>query len=421
MTQNFLKAIYHIETPWPLEVAAEAIAGEQSTGTFIRLPGETDEIRDRYRARVERITPMGTVDTPSLSGCKPPKNAPKPVRYQRAELEISWPLETVGTELTTVISTVAGNLYELKEFSGLKLMDITLPDAMAKYYKGPAFGTEGTRQLTGVYNRPIIGTIVKPSVGFTPAQTAELVKMLAEAGIDFIKDDELMANPPHSPFKDRVEAVMNVINAHADKTGKKVMFAFNVSNEIDTMLRQHDIVKNAGGTCVMVSLNSVGVSGVSHLRKHSALPIHAHRNGWGMYTRHPFLGISFTAYQKIWRTAGVDHIHVNGLQNKYWEPDDSVITSINACRTPLFGGFPIMPVVSSGQWAGQAPETYKRTGTVDLMYLCGGGIMAHPQGPAAGLASLHQAWEAAITGKDLHAFAKTHQELQQAIDLYSKV
>jgi hypothetical protein len=38
-----------------------------------------------------------------------------------------------------------------------------------------------------------------------------------------------------------------------------------------------------------------------------------------------------------------------------------------------------MPVAGSGQWGGQAPETYRRTGrTTDLLYLCGGGIVSHP-------------------------------------------
>ncbi|MDS7278894.1 RuBisCO large subunit C-terminal-like domain-containing protein, partial [Klebsiella pneumoniae] len=82
-------------------------------------------------------------------------------------------------------------------------------------YPGPQFGIEGTHKLAGVFDRPILGTIVKPSVGLTPEQTADLVGELAEAGIDFVKDDELMANSPHSPLKDRARAVMRTINAYA--------------------------------------------------------------------------------------------------------------------------------------------------------------------------------------------------------------
>ena len=53
------------------------------------------------------------------------------------------------------------------------------------------------------------------------------------------------------------------------------------------------------------------------------------------------------------------------------------------CMTPIFSPADRpLPVVCSGQWGGQAPETYERTGrTLDLMYLGGGGIHGHPAGP----------------------------------------
>jgi ribulose-bisphosphate carboxylase large chain len=328
---------------------------------------------------------------------------------------LSFPLENLGPSLPNLLATVAGNLYELREFSGLKLIDLELPSAFAEAYPGPQFGVEGTRRLAGVEGRPIVGTIIKPSVGLAPEETAALVQTLIAAGLDFIKDDELMANPPHSPLARRVEAVMRVVNDFADRSGKKPMVAFNITDEIDAMLRHHDVVAAAGGTCVMVSLNSVGLPALAHLRRHARLPIHGHRNGWGLISRHPWLGIAFPAYSKLWRVAGVDHLHTNGLRNKFSEPDDSVIASARACLTPLFGTR-IMPVLASGQWAGQAPDTFQRVGSTDLLYVCGGGIMAHPGGVAAGVASIRQAWEAALSGIPLDQYARAHVELRQALE-----
>ena len=154
-------------------------------------------------------------------------------------------------------------------------------------------GVAGTRKLTAVSDRPLIGTIIKPSIGLSPQQTTALAKTLAEAGLDFIKDDELMASPPHSPFDQRVEAVMRVLNDHTQRTGKKVMYAFNVSDEVEPMLRHYEKVVQAGGTCAMVSLNSVGLAGVKRICDLGVLAIHGHRNGWGMLNRHPLLGIAF--------------------------------------------------------------------------------------------------------------------------------
>jgi ribulose-bisphosphate carboxylase large chain len=247
-----------------------------------------------------------------------------------------------------------------------------------------------------------------------------MVQTLAEAGIDFIKDDELMADPPHSPFDKRVDAVMRVVNAHADRTGKRVMYAFNVSDELYAMLHHYDKIVAAGGTCAMVSLNSVGLAGVEKLCEPGELAIHGHRNGWGMLNRHPLLGMEFRAYQKLWRLVGVDQIHVNGIQNKFWESDDSVVRSIESCLEPLLGGYSILPVVSSGQWGGQAFETYRRTQTLDLLYLAGGGIAAHPGGPAAGVAALRQAWEEAAASLTLEEAAAKHVELRQSMEKFGK-
>ena len=410
-------ATYVIETPLHLEQVAEMIAGEQSSGTFVSVPGETEDLKARSRGRVIQITPLGSSDNPSLPGARSPDGI---TTYRRAEIKIEFPFENVGPNLPTLMATVGGNLFELSDHSGCKLVDLELPEEFAKRYPGPAFGIDGTRKLTGVQTRPIIGTIIKPSVGLTPADTAALVRQLGEAGIDFIKDDELMANPPHSPLEERVRLVMKEINDLADKTGRKIMYAVNISDEIDAMQRHYDCVQQAGGTCVMVSLNHVGLAGVSALRQYSELPIHGHRNGWGMLTRHPMLGIEFTAWQKIWRAVGVDHMHVNGLRNKFWEPDESVIRSVKSLQTPLWDGYHAMPVIASGQWAGQAVDTFHATGTQDVMYVAGGGIMAHPGGPAAGVRSIQQAWQAAAEGVSLDQHAANHSELRQAIEKFGR-
>lgn len=388
-------ATYLIETPLPVDRAAATLAGEQSSGTFVAVPGETAGLKARYAARVEKIAERESVAAPAI-----PTGRAAAAVYRRAEVVVSWSVENFGTNLPALVSTLQGNLYELAQFSGLKLMDFEVPAAFAAAFRGPAFGVGGCRRLTGVTGRPLIGTIIKPSIGLSPAQTAAMVQELVGAGIDFLKDDELMANPPHSPFDARVDAVMRVINDHAQRTGKKAMYAFNLSDEADAMERHYDKVVAAGGTCAMLSLNSVGLAAGKKICDRGQLAIHGHRNGWGMLNRHPLLGIEFPAYQKLWRLAGVDQLHVNGIANKFWESDDSVVRSIASCLASAPLGRPVLPVVSSGQWGGQAPETWRRTQTTDLLYMAGGGIQAHPDGPAAGVASLQLWWQAAMEGLD---------------------
>ena len=410
-----LTARYLIETPLPVAAAAAALAGEQSTGTFVAVPGETAALKRRFAARVERIRPLDATRVPALPGSRGGGGV-----YRRAEVTVSWPVENFGANLPTLVSTLQGNLYELAQFSGLRLLDFDVPAGLATHFRGPRFGVAGTRRLAGVRGRPLLGTIIKPSIGLTPAQTARLVATLAAADIDFIKDDELMANPPHSPFNRRVDAVMAALRRHEDRTGRRVLYAFNISDELEPMRRHYEKVVQAGGTCAMISLNSVGLAAAKRIADGGALAIHGHRNGWGMLNRHPRLGMEFAAYQKLWRLAGVDQLHVNGLANKFWEPDDSVVRSNQACLAPLCGLAPVMPVVSSGQWGGQAPETYRRTRTIDLLYLAGGGILAHPAGPAAGVRALRRWWQAAVEGRTVAQAVKHDPELAVSLAKFGR-
>lgn len=417
MSDRF-SATYLIETTHPLEAAAETMAGEQSAGTFVRVPGESDALRRRYGARVERVVPLGEVPGPSLPGSTPPKGERSP-RYRQAEVTLSFPFDTIGTSLTGLWTAVSGNLFELSPFSGLKLRSLTLPPAFTDAQPGPAFGVGGTRALTGVQGRPLIGTIIKPSVGLSPDETASLVGELCRAGLDFVKDDELLCSSPHSPFAERVEATMRVVDGHADRTGQRVMVAFNLTGDVDEMLRRHDLVRARGGTCVMVNVLAVGLAALQTLRNHAALPIHAHRAGWGALSRHPLLGMDYPVYEALCRLAGADHLHVNGLRNKFCEPDASVVRSAKACSAPLGPAAPALPVFSSGQTALQAPDTYAALGHADLLHLAGGGILAHPDGAAAGVRSMQEAWEAALAGVPLDEHARTHPALRGALGRFS--
>lgn len=412
---NRIYADYDLETPGKLADTAAIIAGEQSSGTFMQLEGETDELKQAYGARVESIVETGETNAPSLP-CRVAGT-----KFTRGRIRLSWSLANMGTSLPNVLATVAGNLFELREVSALRLLDVEFPPEFAAAYPGPRAGIAGTRALAGVAVGPMIGTIIKPSVGLDPAQTASLVSRLAEGGIDLLKDDELQANGPHCPFADRVEAVMKVLNDFADRTGKKPMYAFNITGEMDEMKRNADLVRDAGGTCVMVGIHSVGLPAVAALRQHTDLPIHGHRNGWGLFSRSRDIGISFIAWQKFWRIAGVDHLHVNGLRNKFSEDGASSIASASQCLTPLFDGdrdFRVMPVFSSGQSAEQVEDTYKALGSTDLIYCAGGGIMGHPHGPAGGIRSLREAWQAAVEGISLETYAATHPALHAAVETF---
>ena len=422
MSSSRFEATYLIETPLAPAHVAEVLAGEQSCGTFTRVEGETDALR--ARATVESVELLDVAPAPSLPNGWMQRRGmfDQPQTWQRARLRVSFPCDNIGPNLPTLAATVSGNLFDLGEVTGLRLESMQLPGAYRQQFDLPAQGIAGTRALTGVHGRPLIGTIIKPNVGLSAEETGELAGRLCAAGVDFIKDDEVCANPVHAPLADRVKSVMRRVRAHQDKTGKLVMVAFNITDETDAMRRHADLIAAEGGSCVMASLNWCGYSAIQTLRRHTPLALHGHRNGYGALSRHPLLGFSFQAWQTLWRLAGVDHMHVHGLQGKFSQTDEEVVESAHDSLQPLTDAVDdrVLPAVSNGQWAGTVPATWEQFRSNDLLFMSGGGILAHPDGPAAGVASLQQAWDAVQKGETLGQRAAHAQELRHAIDFFGK-
>ena len=178
------------------------------------------------------------------------------------------------------------------------------------------------------------------------------------------------------------------------------MYAFNITDDIDRLEANHDLVVDAGGTCVMVCINLVGLAGLEYVRRRARVPIHGHRTMFGAISRSEQVGFSFRAWQKIARLSGADHLHTNGISNKFYESDAEVLDSIaGGARRRSLGLTPTVPVLSSGQWGGLAHATYAAVGTTDLLVLAGGGIHGHPDGSAAGVTSMREAWESAAAGR----------------------
>jgi ribulose-bisphosphate carboxylase large chain len=422
MRDDRFEAEYLIETPFAPEKVAAIMAGEQSCGTFVKVAGETDELRARAAADVLAVEELEPVERPSLSSAYlERKEVGGP--YRRARVRIAFPFANVGANLPTLAAIVAGNLYDLGEATGLKLMDVALPSAIRNRFGKPPHGVSGTRARLGVSDRPLFGTIIKPNVGLTAEDTAALVAELCNAGVDFIKDDEISANPIHAPLSERVPLIMRQVREYRDRTGREVMVAFNITDETDAMRRHADLVEQEGGSCVMASLNWCGLSGIQTLRASTPLALHGHRNGYGAMGRHPLLGIGFGAYQTLYRLAGVDHMHVHGIGGKFSDDAAEVAAAARRSLTPLALDYPddedrVMPVFSSGQWAGTLPATHEAVGSCDFMFLAGGGILAHPDGPSSGVRSLQQAYEAVASGTTLQQAAAQYGELRTALEFY---
>lgn len=406
-----INVTYRILSYLPLEEAAEAIAGEQTTGTFTKVAGETPELHAKHRARVLSVTTLDEDPGEPLPGARGRDGGTLRV----GEIRIGYPLVNSGASLTRLMAFIAGNLFELSELAGIKLIDIDFPDAFDTAYPVAPHGVAGTRTLVGRPSGVLLGTIVKPNIGLAGADYYRVVRQLGMAGLDFIKDDEVNADCPPTPLRERVPQVVRALDEVEAETGRRPLYAFNISDDIDHMLDSAEYLAEAGGTCAVVNTALVGPGALNAVRRRSDLVIHGHLAGFAAQSRHPDLGIAFRAWQKVTRLAGVDHLHVGGFTSKFFVTDAETADNIEAVRAPLFGGRSCLPVISSAQWAGTAPITWELTGTDDLLVLAGGGVLGHPGGADAGARSMRQAWEAVTAGIPLETAAKEHQELAAAL------
>ncbi|WP_030168230.1 MULTISPECIES: RuBisCO large subunit C-terminal-like domain-containing protein [Actinomycetes] len=396
-----IRCTYYLESEIDPRAAATLLAGEQSSGTFVPVPGESPRIRERHAALVVDVQELEQV-RPSL----PSRREPEKVRAATATID--FPMENVGTDLATLQTAIAGNLFELGELFACRLQSIDLPTEFIAAHSGPAYGIDGTRKLISDTTGALIGTIVKPNVGLSEDEFRVVVRELALASIDVIKDDELMTDPAYLPLERRVAVATDEIARAEQVTGHQTMYAFNITGDLPGLRRRHDTVVEAGGRCVMLNVPIMGLPALEWLRSFSALPIHGHRAGLAATMRCRGLGIDYGVWQQLARLAGADHLHVSGLGSKFYERDDEVSRNVAELLTPLGHTVTPLPVLSSGQNASTPGPTYDAIGSTDVLMLAGGGIAAHPDGPGAGVRSLRQSWEAAVNGLSLTEAARIH-------------
>jgi|TARA_B100001964_G_scaffold245666_1_gene334531 ribulose 1,5-bisphosphate carboxylase large subunit-like protein len=397
--KDFITAKYYLETERDLHEAADSLAGEQSTGTWLRVDRETKALMKNHRAKVGKIKE-------SYRG-----------GMNKGVINISFPHINFGPVIPMLLTSVAGNLFEMGDFKNVKLLDLEFPKNYIKKFKGPKFGIKGTMKAAKVKNRPMVGCIVKPCVGLDPQGFADACYDVAKGGIDFIKDDELIANPEYSKIKNRVPVVMDALDKADDDKDETTLYAVNVTDEIDKIMENADTALENGANCLMLNFITAGFSALRVLCEDPSIrvPIHCHRDMFAAFTRSDFHGIHTVVVSKLARLCGGDQVHAGAIYGKLYEDIESVMQSVDALTEDWFNIIPSLPVSSGGQHPAKIPENYRLLKN-DALILAGGGIFGHKNGAAAGARAMRLALDATIEGISLEDCAKEHEDLKIALE-----
>lgn len=378
-----------------------------------------------------------------------------------------WRMFDRGGNIQNILTFIVGNILGMKEVSALKLLDVWFPAQMLEHYDGPSYTLDDMRKYLNVYNRPILGTIIKPKIGLTASEYAEACYDFWVGGGDFVKNDEPQANQDFCEYETMVKNVKQAMDKAVKETGKKKVHSFNVSApDYDEMLRRCELIKKAGfekgSFAFLIDGITAGWMAVQTLRrKYPDVFIHFHRASHGAYTRkeNPF-GFSVLVLSKFARLAGASGIHTGtaGVGKMAGSPEEDIVSAENILRMAAKGHFfsqtwakvpeqdkdiinlvhqdhahhimheddnwrtmkKCCPIISGGLNPTLLKPFIELMGNLDFITTMGAGVHAHPQGTTSGAKALIQACEAYKKKIDIHKFAKLkeNKELAQAIEFF---
>ena len=296
-------------------------------------------------------------------------------KYGKKHLAIiSYADETAGTELTQFLNVVFGNT-SIKP--GIKVERMSPPDALLKTLKGPRFGVEGIRKLTGVHNRPLLCSALKP-MGTSVKDLAALAYKFALGGIDIIKDDHGLANQVFSPFEDRIEAVCKAVNKANKETGFKTLYAPNITADGLESVKRAKFARKAGAKSLILSPGLAGFETMRLIAEDDSigLPLFYHPAFHGSYVVSPDSGMShYSFFGQLTRMCGADAVIFPNFGGRFSFTEDECSKIAAGCMEKLGNLKPILPGPGGGMTMDRIPYMKNFYGD-DAVFLMGGGLFA---------------------------------------------
>jgi len=406
LDSDFVIATYYIESRTKDVVKfAVAIADEQSTGTWVSVPGETEQIKIDFGAKVLNIYEVPDYEF----------EIPKDVEERKFMIQIGYPAHNFGPQIPMLYTAVIGNIANAGK---LKLIDLTFPKSFVQGFKGPKFGIEGLRKLLNIPERPFVNNMVKPCTGWKPDDGAKMCYNVAKGGVDIIKDDELiMADPSWCPLEERVVKIMAALKRAKEETGEDTLYTVNITDKIDKMKDNAMRAIDKGANALMVNTYTIGFPAAQMIMEDPDInvPVLAHVDFSGAMFGSPYNGISSPLLMgKLARMIGSDMAIITTPYGKFPVVHNKYMMQCVQARAELFGMKQMLPCLSGGTTQPITPQTMSELGN-DICMAAGGAIHGHPMGATAGARSMRQAIDATMQGISLEEYAKTNIELAEAL------
>lgn len=351
---------YYLKSKTSLRDAAWNLAIGQSVGNpNVRNQWETDELFNNHSCIVLEE-----------------ENWLKSIK--QGTVFIAFPMinfDWAGDGVSHLLVNIMGGQLDIDIIEECSVQGIQFPKDFV--FAKSKHGIEGIRKFTGVYDKPLLGAIVKPKTGISPDTLLDMVKELVDGGVNFIKEDEILSNPAFCRIEDRVPKIMNYLH------DKKVVYSVSIHSD-DTLTRAK-MVEDMGGNSVHVNF-WCGMGTYKRIRENTNLFIHFQKSGDKILTNtnHDY-HIRWEVICKLAGMMGVDFIHAGMIGGYYKWPEEEVVMSMSVLHE-----YGVMPALSCGFHPGLTDMVRDKVGN-DFMANVGGAIHGHPDGTLSGARAMRQA------------------------------
>lgn len=295
---------------------------------------------------------------------------------------VRFPEINVENDIASLLTMIFGK-YSMAGVG--KIVAVRLDN---NYGQFPKFGISGIRQQLQVFDRPLIMAIFKPALGLSALDHATILEQVATAGLDIIKDDEIMVDLNTAPTLERLRACRPILDRIKQETGRTVLYAINVTGNAQTLLEKARILVKEGANALLLNVLTYGFSVLEALAADPEVnvPIFAHPALAGALCASGDTGFSYSVILgTLMAHAGADAVlypaHYGSLP---FDPGEEKRICQELRSRNVF------PVPSAGIHPGIVPKALSDYGN-DVILNAGTGIMDHPNGPGSGVEAFFQA------------------------------
>ena len=292
-------------------------------------------------------------------------------------IKISYPISNFGSDIGALLTSVFGKISLLPK---IRLENIEFSGEYLKSFKGPRLGILGIRELTGKKEKPLLMSIFKPCLGLSGSELGTMFYTQAQAGIDLVKDDEILYDKNFTETLKRLEACLKA----KEKAGSKTIYAINLTGQSDEIVNRAVQLEKNGANCILFNYVSYGFPLLLTLRKSVSIPIMAHPAFAGSMCMSNYSGVSEKLILgKLPRICGADFVlFPSPYGSLAW--DKSVTKDIQSALTStMFDIKPAWPVPSAGVKSNMVKEIVLDFGE-DIVINAGTAVWEHKEGGLEG-------------------------------------